>query len=40
VVNKCKVEEEMYIKLKEIIEINEGGVNGGWDNLMEIIKGG
>ena len=36
----CNVEEEMGIKLKDLIEKHAGGVVGGWDNLLAIIPGG
>ncbi len=36
----CVVEEEMGIKLKDLIEIYAGGVRGGWDNLLCVIPGG
>ncbi|HPQ51555.1 MAG TPA: NADH-quinone oxidoreductase subunit NuoF, partial [Alphaproteobacteria bacterium] len=38
--NRCNVEEEMGIPLKELIEKHAGGVRGGWDNLLAIIPGG
>ena len=36
----CNVEEEMGIKLKDLIEKHAGGVVGGWDNLQAVIPGG
>jgi NADH-quinone oxidoreductase subunit F len=36
----CKVEEEMSIPLRELIERHAGGVRGGWDNLLCVIPGG
>lgn len=36
----CNVEEEMGIRLKDLIEKHAGGVRGGWDNLKAIIPGG
>ena len=38
--NPCKVEEEMGIPLKELIEKHAGGVVGGWENLQAVIPGG
>ena len=38
--NKCVVEEEMSISLKELIERHCGGVRGGWNNLKAVIPGG
>ena len=34
-----KVEEEMSISLRELIERHAGGVRGGWDNLLAVIPG-
>ena len=36
----CNVEEEMGVKLKDLIEKHAGGVVGGWDNLQAVIPGG
>lgn len=36
----CVVEEEMGIRMKELIEKHAGGVRGGWDNLKAVIPGG
>jgi len=36
----CNVEEEMGIKLKDLIEKHAGGVVGGWENLKAVIPGG
>ena len=36
----CNVEEEMGIKLKDLIEKHAGGVIGGWENLKAVIPGG
>lgn len=37
---KWVVEEGIGIKLREMIEKNGGGISGGWENMMEVIKGG
>ena len=38
-VNKpCNVKEEMGVPLKELIEKHAGGVRGGWENLLAIIR--
>lgn len=37
---RCVVEEEMSIPLRELIEKHAGGVRGGWDNLLGVIPGG
>ncbi len=37
---RCNVEEEMGITLRELLEKHAGGVRGGWDNLMAVIPGG
>lgn len=36
----CVVEEEMGIRMKDLIEKHAGGVRGGWDNLKAVIPGG
>ncbi len=36
----CNVEEEMGVKLKDLIEKHAGGVIGGWENLKAVIPGG
>ena len=36
----CVVEEEMGIRMKDLIETHAGGVRGGWDNLKAVIPGG
>lgn len=36
----CVVEEEMGIRMKDLIEKHGGGVRGGWDNLKAVIPGG
>lgn len=38
--NPCVVEEEMGIRMKDLIEKHAGGVRGGWDNLKAVIPGG
>ena len=38
--NPCKVEEEMGVPLKFLIEKYAGGVIGGWNNLQAVIPGG
>ncbi len=37
---RCNVEEELGIPMKELIEKHAGGVRGGWDNLLAVIPGG
>jgi NADH-quinone oxidoreductase subunit F len=37
---RCNVEEEMGITLRELLEKHAGGVRGGWENLMAVIPGG
>jgi NADH-quinone oxidoreductase subunit F len=36
----CVVEEEMGIRMKDLIEKYAGGVRGGWKNLKAVIPGG
>src|SRR3954452_19795697 len=36
----CNVEEAMSIPMRELIENHAGGVRGGWDNLLAVIRGG
>jgi len=36
----CVVEEEMGIRMKDLVEKHAGGVRGGWDNLKAVIPGG
>ena len=36
----CVVEEEMGIRMKDLIKKHAGGVRGGWDNLKAVIPGG
>ncbi len=38
--NRCNVEEEMGITLRELLEKHAGGVRGGWDNMLAVIPGG
>ncbi|HJK87253.1 MAG TPA: NADH-quinone oxidoreductase subunit NuoF [Candidatus Megaira endosymbiont of Hartmannula sinica] len=38
--NPCVIEEEMGIKMKDLIENYAGGVIGGWNNLKAVIPGG
>lgn len=37
---RCVVEEEMGIPLRDLLEKHAGGVRGGWDNLLGVIPGG
>src|SRR3546814_13027656 len=36
----CVVEEAMSIPFRELIDKHDGGIRGGWDNLLAVIPGG